>query len=261
MTDTSQDKALQVIEQETSDILASANSMIISSQEHYDSCAEFLKGVKGLKQKIDETFDKNIKDAHQLHKNLVATKKSHYEPLDQAEAIVKGKTLDWIKEEKRKQEEAQRKIDEAAKKEEERKRKEKEEQEREWRRKQEEAQKEAERLEAEGNAEEARKAQEKADKAAEKAEERAEEAEQVHVPSAIVQPTFDQAKGQSVKKTWYAEVTDIKALCKAIVDDVLPETMVKPDMTNLNALARTMKDSKTYPGVKFCSKEELSVRR
>lgn len=253
-------KEIQTIEKQGVDAVAQASALTISNQADYDGCANVLRSIKGLKKEIDNTFDESIKKAHETHKTMVSAKKKHYEPLDEAEKIIKGKSIEWYNEEQRKQREEQARVDEEARKEQDRKRKIKEEQERVWREKEDAKRKEAQRLEDEGKAEEARKAREAADAAAEKADTRAEEAEEVFVPAPIVENRAEKAGGQSISKTWVAEVTSLFALCNAIAKGELPVTCVKADMTKLNALARTWEDSKSFDGVKFFPKQTMSVR-
>jgi multidrug efflux pump subunit AcrA (membrane-fusion protein) len=226
-------KDLQIIEKKTTDVVLVAGQMVIDSQAKYDDCANFLKIIKGLRQEIDQTFDQNIKDAHTLHKNLVATKKIHSDPLDRAETIVKSKSITFIREQEQIAAEAARKAAEIARIAEDKRKAELEAQAKAW--------------EAKGNAA--------------KAEERREAAAAVFVPVPEVEPTFQRATGQSIKKTWKCEVISVLELCKAIANGTLPETMVAPNMTALNALARTMEDKKQYPGLKFYAEDSMSVRR
>lgn len=223
---------IQVIESKANDIVGRANALTVTSQKEYDGCAEFLRAIKGLKKEIDTTFDESIKKAHEAHKAIVAAKKAHYDPLDNAERIIKQKSIAWYQEEKRKQEEEQRKADEAARKAEEKRKAELEAQ--------------AKRHEENGNLE--------------KAEERRAMAEEVHVPTPIIQNRVEKAEGQAIVTTWRAEVTDLFALCNAIARGELPETVVAPVQKELNALARTWKDKRKFEGVRFVKEETMSVR-
>jgi hypothetical protein len=229
----SETKELQIIEQKTTDIVLAANKMVITNQEQYDLCSVFIVGIKELMRQVDETFDKNIADAYALHKSLVATKKKHSDPLKEAEAIVKGKSIAWIEEQRRKEEESQRKAEEEAAKAEAKRKADLEEQAKAW--------------EAKGNVA--------------KAEERRAMADQVIVPVKDVQPTFTQAQGQTVRSSWKCEVIDMVALCRLIADGVLPPIMVQPNQSKLDGLARTMTNTKNYPGLKFTEEKTLSVRR
>lgn len=262
---------IALIEKQTADVVQTANNMVVDCQEKYIQCDKFLAIVKGLRKEVDLAFDDNIHDAYQLHKNLVASKKIHSDPLDKAESIVKNKSLSWIKEQQRKQAEEQAKIAAEARRKEEEIRRVKEEQERAWREKEAAARAESQRLaniaaqeqdakaraEAQAAAERARL---EAEKAQVKANERKAEAEQVHVPVAMAAPQFDQAQGQSIKTVWKCEVTDIRLLCKTILDGQLPSMMILPNQVNLNNLAKAIRDTQQYPGLRFYSEDSLVKR-
>lgn len=223
---------IKIIESKAGDIVSRANALTVKSQAEYDGCADFLRAIKNLKKQIDQTFDDPIKRAHEAHKAIVAAKKAHFDPLDNAERIVKQKSLEWFQEERRRVQEEQRRLDEAARKAEERRKAELEAQ--------------AKRHEENGNLD---KAQERRDMAAE-----------VVIQAPIAENRVEKAEGQAIKTVWRAEVTDLVALCRAIGEGKLPPTMVEPCMKNLNALARTMQDKMAYPGVKFVAEQTLSVR-
>lgn len=227
-------KEIQIIEKKSNDVVQKANSLTISSQSDYDSCADFLRAIKGLKKEIDTTFDDSIKKAHEAHKSIVAAKKSHYVPLDDAERIIKQKSISWYKEEQRKQQEEQRKIDEAVRKAEEKRKAELEAQ--------------AKKHEANGNLD--------------KADERRAMAEEVFIPVPIVESKAIKAEGQAIVVTWVADESsiDLFSLCNAIARGELPETCVKVNMTQLNSLARTWKDKKKFSGVTFIKQERMSIR-
>ena len=225
-------KEIQVIEEKAINAVDNANALSIVSQVDYDSCAELLKSIKGLKKEIDSSFDLSIKTAHESHKTVVAAKKAHYEPLDEAEKIIKRKSIEWYNEEQRKQREEQKRLDAIAQKKEDARKAELERQ--------------AKAHEANGNTE--------------KAEERREMAEEVFVPAPIAEERATKADGQAVVTRWSARVDDLFALCNAIAKGELPESCVKPDMPQLNALARTWKGTKSFSGVTFVSEQSLSVR-
>lgn len=231
MISTPKETEIQVIESKANDIVGRANALTVTSKKEYDGCAEFLRAIKGLKKEIDETFDESIKKAHEAHKAIVAAKKSHYDPLDSAERIIKQKSLTWYQEEQRKAQEEQRRLDEQARKAEEKRKAELEAQAKAW--------------EEKGNTE--------------KAEERRQAAEEVFVPAPVVN-RVEKADGQAIVTTWRAEVTDLFALCNAIARGELPETVVAPVMKELNALARTWKGTKKFDGVRFVKEETMSVR-
>ena len=225
-------KEIQVIEQKAVDVIDRANSLVVTNQDQYNGCAEFLRSIKVIKKEIDATFDEPIKKAHEAHKAIVASKKKHYEPLDRAEKIVKEKSITWYQEEERKTNLERLKKQAEADKAEEKRKADLEEQAKGW--------------DAKGNTE--------------KAEERRQQAEEVVVPVAEVEDKAQKAEGQSISVTWKAEVVDLFALCNTIARGDLPETVVQPVMKELNNLARTWKDKKKFDGVKFTAVQNMSVR-
>lgn len=83
--------ATDSLKAEVSPIKAKAEAMIINTTADVELARDFIKAIKERRAKIDETFDKNIKDAHLLHKGLVATKKTFTDVLDDSEKTVKMK--------------------------------------------------------------------------------------------------------------------------------------------------------------------------
>jgi hypothetical protein len=91
-----------------------------------------------------------------------------------------------------------------------------------------------------------------------KAEKYEEKAAQVVAPT--LAPTID--KGSvAVKKLYHAEVYDLMALVKAIVEGKAPLGLVEANMPALNAQARSLKETMNYPGVKAVAEDNLSTRR
>ena len=94
----------------------------------------------------------------------------------------------------------------------------------------------------------------------EKAEELKEEAENV----VVVTPTVtapETPEGVSYRDDWYAEVPDIKILCKAIAEGKAPVNYIMANMPVLNKQAKATKDMLKVPGVKFlCRKVQMNRR-
>ena len=247
------------VEKEAVNLQASANKLKVVDQVSYNAADAVITEAKKRFKVLDaerKKITKPLDEAKKAVMNLFRTPIDFYAAI---EVDLKTKSLAWLKEEQRKKDEEQKRREAEAKKEEDRIRKEKEEQARKWKEKEDAAKKEADRLASEGKEEEARKARETAAKAAEKVEARTQEAAEVFVPVAEVEVT-EKAKGQSVKLLWRAEVTDPIALCKAIVDGILPINMIDPNMKELNKLANTFKDRMSYPGLKFKSEQTLAKR-
>lgn len=101
-------------------------------------------------------------------------------------------------------------------------------------------------------AEEKRRAelQKKADAKFQKSAEKAEaKGTPITVAPVIIAP-IQTAQGASISKRWFAEVTDLKALCRAVADGHLPIEYVQPNMVVLNKVAVALKEGFVVPGVK-----------
>ncbi len=72
----------------------------------------------------------------------------------------------------------------------------------------------------------------------------------VYTPPPVAAKTYEPVKGLGITRRWGAEVTDIKELCRAVADGVVPETYVLPNGPALNARASADKQSLLIPGVK-----------
>ena len=83
-----------------------------------------------------------------------------------------------------------------------------------------------------------------------------------YVPTIVAPAKAVKVEGVSFRDNWKAEVYDLKALCKAIVEGKAPANVVEPSMTVLNGLARSLKGQLNYPGVRsFCEKITSGGRR
>lgn len=111
-----------LIQRETATVQRTATELTITDTPSYTSAADFLKGIKRVRDQIGETFDPLIKSAHDHHKQLIAEKKKHDAPLDEAERVVKGKIASYQQELERRRQEEERRLQEQARKEEEERR-------------------------------------------------------------------------------------------------------------------------------------------
>ncbi|MFH2074382.1 MAG: hypothetical protein ABIJ57_03415 [Pseudomonadota bacterium] len=90
------------IEAKINPIIAQANALVIRCQADLESAKDTIsKVIKALKKEIDETFDIIISKAFSAHKEAVAQKKRHYEPLDAAERQIKQKMGTYLDEQDR----------------------------------------------------------------------------------------------------------------------------------------------------------------
>src|SRR3972149_1146124 len=184
---------------------------------------DYERGLSNLIKEIDATFDPHIKKAFEAHRGLVAEKKKHVEPVEEAKRLIKGKRIvyvDWQArirkaEEARLQAEARRLAEEAALR-------------------------DAITAEAEGRPEEAE----------------AIISEPVSVPIVTIAKTTPSAGvGGAIREVWSAEVYDLHALVAAIVEGKASIGLIEPNMTALNGMARSLKKNMVIPGVRAVSRK------
>ena len=223
---------IAVIENEANLVLIKAKSFTIETQQDYDMAAVFIRGVKGLQKKVEETFKPIVSKAHAAWKEAKDQENKHIKPLQEAEEIVKKVSISWYEEQERIRIDQERKArEEAVAAENKRKA---------------ELERQAANHEAKGNTE--------------KAEERRAQAEQVYVAPVPVTATAVKAEGQSIKENWKAEVTDLMALVKAVAQGRAPIKFLQADMVAINKQARATKNSMNFDGVKFYSENNMAVR-
>lgn len=214
-------------------------ALVIEDQDGVDNMTAMVREVKGI-FKDSETDRKGIVDPINASLKKINDK---YRPLKAASEMIerlgKGKIMTY-----------HQKV-EAERREEERKIREKEDKER--RRKEELARKAQERGDFE-------KAQEHAQKAAE-------------VPVAVIEPEATVSTGSHTVTTWHAEVTSFEDLILAVADTIvakrsgetlsvmLPVEALEANQKYLNGVAKGVKDTVKWPGVRFFSKTDLTVRR
>jgi hypothetical protein len=87
-----------------------AKEIRVRDQVSLDTANAFLRGIKGLRAKIAETFDPIIKRAHESHRQAIEQKKKHEEPLVQAEVIIKAEVCRYLTEQVRIRREAEEKA-------------------------------------------------------------------------------------------------------------------------------------------------------
>lgn len=107
------------LEQESHAVVTQARGMVISSVPDLESAATFLRNVKTVLKRIDETFDGPIKAAHDAHKAMLDAKKRHAAPLQDAERTVKTKMSAYQAEQERLRREEEARLRELARKQEE----------------------------------------------------------------------------------------------------------------------------------------------
>lgn len=211
------------VEKDVEYSVAVSQDIIIHNQPTLDKASEFVKGIKVLQKRVEETFKPIIDKAYSAHKEAVAQRDKHLNPLKQAEATIKNRIAGYLAECERKRQEEERRLQREA---------------------DEKAAKEKAKLEA--RAEKAL-----ADGKDEKANELLEKAEQVEAIVPTVAPLVRKAEGISTRKAWKAKVVDFTKL---------PDSYKIANQQLLDGIARTTKGLQKIEGVEFYSEDVVSVR-
>lgn len=203
-----------------------ASELEIQSQGDLDHAGAILHEIKELRDEIGDTFDPIIKAAHEAHRAAVAQKKKYDDPLKAANDEIRGKVGAFHREEERKARE-QAALEEAQRREAEQK-----------------ARREAEELAAAGEHEQAAELEQ--------------QAEELAAPAPVKPPA--KTKGVTVRESWAAECTDLKALVDAVAAGKVPLRAVQADTKVLGQMARSLKSDLKWPGVRVWNKGAVAVR-
>jgi len=181
---------------------------------------ERCKAIVSLEKKVHEYWDGIVDQAHKTWKGLVAKRSEFLDPLDanKKAQILSMKT--WEREEERKRQEAERIAQEAARK------------------------------QAEDDALAAAAALEKQGTPEAKAEAEALINEPVAVPQVVVPTSKPAGFGAFTRETWKAEVTDVKALARAILAGQVPQEAITGNTVFIGQQVRSLKASLKWPGVR-----------
>jgi len=220
--------SVEVLRQELTPVVQQAGSIIVTTPEAYTGAADFLKAVKAAQKRVTEFFAPLAAKAHEAHKAITTKQAETMKPLQDAEATVKRKMLDYAEEQERIRQAEQRKLQEQA--------------DLAARRERERLEKEAAKL-----------------KTPELRQARMEQAAAVVAPVVEVASVRPVIAGQSIKKTWrVTSVTDRKALVMALMGFPDWEAYVELNMGQLDKFAARTKGSVMLPGVTFAEVSGLS---
>jgi hypothetical protein len=230
--------AAQVIEMPATELMqratgwpARARSLAIDSQEALELAADELAAVKALLSEVDATFDPIVKKAFETHKEAVAQKKRHRQPLEEAELIFKGAIAGYHSRQGLLRLQEQKRLEEEARA-----------------RQAEELEREIEQAEAEGasSAEVAAIIQR----------------EEARPPAPVVAPqTVRPVAGVSMREMWAAEVTNLLSLVRYVANNPQFVGLLTPNMTAINGMARSLKTAMRIPGVRAYSTTGVASRR
>ena len=217
------------LEQRALSIPEDARNLTVIDDESFQRGGRILLVIKDLRFKINESFDPIITKAYAAHKEAVSQKKKIEAPLVEAEGIIKPRLASYHDEQERKRREVEEKL----------------------------------RQEAIRKAEEEQLADAvSADQSGMKELSDAILDGPAYVPTVVAPKSTVVVPGVSFRDQWKAEVFDLKALLRAVLESKVPLNVIVPDMTVLNGLARNLKGQLNYPGVRtLCEKITAGGRR
>lgn len=219
---------------EQSNLLEVARKVHIVDVESCQEGTDVALTAKRLRLKIEKYHKPHIDNAHKAHKDLVKAMKELTEPLKKAEDWIKRQIVDYNREIERVRLEAAIK-----------------------------AQKEAEeklRQEKERLDKIAMEAAEKNDESA--FEEATQESESITEQdfTPVQQPKEAMPTGVSTRKNWQVEITDLKALIKAVMEGHAPENFIIANEKAIKQWAKAVGDTQKIPGIKVYDKGTVSLR-
>jgi hypothetical protein len=205
-----------------------AKALSIVDLESLKRGNELLLNIKDIRKQIADTFDPLAAKAHEAHKAILAEKKKAEAPLIEAEGIVKPAIARFMAEEERKRREEEARLAEIARK-----------------------QAEEMALAAAIEAEEAGAPPEEVDAIA---------AAPVFVPT-VAPPPPPKLSGVSIRKVVKFEVTDLRALVKAVAAGQVPIEALQPNDVVIGAQARSLRGSLRWPGVRVWEEDSVAAGR
>jgi len=230
---------IEVVTKEVLSVPDRANLIIVKDQVSLTAANQVFLDIKGLRKKIEDTFSPIISAAHRTHQEAIAQRKKIEEPLIVAERYLNGQVTSYHQEiEKKRREEEEIARQEAVKAEMARRKAEEDDRIR-----------QAAELEAAG-------ATEEAEALVNETVEENQKPIEVYIPPPPTPKV--ELEGATVKTYWQAEVTDLRALCRAVADGKAAIACVEPNMTVLNAQARALKKEMAIPGVRAVSTSSMA---
>lgn len=199
----------------------------IANQEGLDKAATFLRGLKTILEGINDTFDRSIALAHKTHREILAAKNAHTNPLKRAEIIVKDAMGKYQMKQERILREAEERL-----------RLEEQERQRKIREEEEARLAEAVKLEEEGKAAEAEAVLDSAPD------------EEVPAPLPVA-PAPSKTKGVSMSSVWKWKIIELGAV---------PQEYWMLDEKMIDAAVRRMKGSTAISGIEVYETKQVSAR-
>lgn len=193
---------------------------VITTPEEAIIAADYLKMAIAAKKKVKELTGPGIKRWHEGHRAALDAERKWLEPVTKVETACRGMLGDWQEAEQRRQREEQARLDREARQ------------------------------------EALRQAREAGDKETHQAVLKRE----IPVVSTQAAAPVQRVTGVSTREYWTAEVTDLKALVKAVASGACPLTYIEGNAKALNATMRASKGQMQIPGVRAVRKTGIAAR-
>jgi hypothetical protein len=217
------------LETKASTLVQEARALKITNQQGYERAVEHLLGVVDLRHEIEQHYAPLKRKSHEAWQTILSAEKQLLAPVAAAEQAYKTAIVAWETEQRR--------------------------------------------IEAEAQATAAAEARAKAEEARERQIELAEMegatgeeiASMINEPLPVipseVQPAFQQAKGVSTAVNWKGEVVSLEMLVRSIAAGQASISLVMPNQTSINALAKVTRNTLAIPGVRFFSEPVVRAGR
>ena len=209
---------IQEVTEKALTITQQANAVTVTNEAQKKAAGELFLNVKSMMKAVDESFDPIITKAHQAHKEAVAQKKKHYEPLDAAAKYVKKIIGDYDTKLENERKAEERRLADIARKEAEEK-----------------AIQEA--IESERQAKLNGATQEEAAAVAERVIE-----QPVYVPPVVVPKAKEKISGMVFRETTKFRIKD---------ESLIPRQFLIPDMVKIGGVVRSLGIQANIPGVEI----------
>ena len=196
-----------------------AEAFLVADQASYEDAGSRLLVVVALRREIVEHHAPMKKKAYDAWQEVIAAEKRLLDPVAAAERCYKARIATW---------EVQQRVIEAEKR-------------------------------ARAEAEARRLAEEARERELEQAEAQGADAAEVAAMATaplplvmpVVEPQFQPVRGISTATNWKGEVTHLLALVKAIAAGEASLSLISPNETAINQLARATRGTLVVPGVRF----------
>ena len=211
------------IDNELQHFIQNNNLFVIKNNEDLSKATICIKGIKKMQEKVKESFNPIIEQAHKSHKEAIEQRDKYLKPLIETERKFKDSILDFNKKAEEEQREIERVANELLYK----------------------------------KAEEQREKLLNESKETEdlwKKEELKEDAKLIVAQTVDIQKRVINQEGISIKKTWKARVIDINIVPKEFL-------IIEANIPMLNKIAREIKDNVLFvPGIQFYEESSVSSR-